>query len=203
MLYKFLRRSGKKYNKRLHAQSGRGFIPGRIGIEKRPLIVDRRERVGDFEVDTIIGTQHQGAIVSLVDRKTKITKLRLLSGKHAYETRDAIVDLLDPIKEHVHTLTADNGKEFSQHVDIAKRLKAQFFFANPYYAWERGLNENTNGLIRQYFSKKCNFTKLTHNQIQTVEYLLNTRPRKSLNFKTPYEFFLQITGKDLNYALQS
>lgn len=202
-LYKHLRCSGKKYNKRRNKCAGRGLIPNRVGIENRPAIVEQKERVGDFEIDTIIGSKHKGAIVSLVDRKTKLTRLGLLSRPAAEETRDSIIELLSPIQEHVHTMTADNGKEFARHMDIGKALQAKVYFANPYHAWERGLNENTNGLVRQYFPKNCNFTKLTHEQVQHVEYLLNTRPRKSLGYKTPIEVFLQLTGVNLNYALHS
>lgn len=202
ILYQNLRHNGKKYNKRRNITSGRGLIPGRIGIEQRPAIVETKERVGDFEMDTIIGSKHRGAIVSLVDRKTKITRLALLARPIAQETSQAVVRSLYPLRSHVHTLTADNGKEFAQHAFMARALEAKVFFANPYHAWERGLNENTNGLVRQYFPKKCDFTKLTHEQVQTVEYLLNTRPRKALNYQTPHEIFLQITGMNLDYALR-
>ena len=202
ILYKQLRHSGKKYNRRRNATAGRGLIPGRIGIEQRPAIVETKERVGDFEMDTIIGAQHRGAIVSLVDRKTKITRLALLSRPLAQETSQAVIRSLYSIRRYVHTLTADNGKEFAQHSAMAKALDVKVFFANPYHAWERGLNENTNGLVRQYFPKKCDFTKLTHEQVQAVEYLLNTRPRKTLNYQTPHEIFLQITGMTLDYALR-
>lgn len=201
-LYKHLRRSGKKYNKRSGKQAGRGLILGRIGIEERPVIVERKERVGDFEVDTIVGAQHHGAIVSLVDRKTKLTLLRLLPKATASETSKAIIELLEPIKDHIYTLTSDNGKEFAQHGYVTKELKAKFFFANPYRSCERGLNENTNGLVRQYFPKKCVFTKLTHSQVKKVEYLLNSRPRKLLKYRTPLEVFLQDTDKNLSYALR-
>jgi IS30 family transposase len=202
-LYKHLRCSGKKYNKRKGKTAGRGLIPNRVCIEKRPEIVDQKERVGDFEIDTIIGSQHRGAIVSLVDRRTKLTKLELLSRKTATLTQRSIIRSLSPIKEHVHTLTADNGKEFAGHVDIAKSLKAVVYFAHPYHTWERGLNENTNRLVRQYFPKKFDFTKLTKKQVKEVEYALNTRPRKTLGYRTPIEVFLQLTGMDLNYALHS
>lgn len=203
LLYKYLRCNGKKYNKRSSKSAGRGLIPNRIGIEQRPAIVEAKERVGDFEIDTIVGAQHQGAIVSLVDRRTKFTKLGLLARATAQETKDAIVKLLDPIKSNVHTMTADNGKEFAQHVEITAALDATVYFANPYHSWERGLNENTNGLVRQYFPKKTDFTTLTHEQVQNVEYLLNSRPRKTLGYQTPFEVFLQLTGRNLNYALRT
>lgn len=151
-----------------------------------------KERVGDLEIDTVIGARHQGAIVTLVD-----TKLGLLTRATANETKDVIVKLLSPIKSHIHTITADNGKEFAKHSEIAQKLSAKVYFTNPYHAWERGLNENINGLVRQYFPKKTDFTKLTHEQVQQVEYLLNTRPRKSLNYRTSLEVFEQLTGKEL------
>ena len=177
------------------------MIPNRIGIEHRPAIVEKKERVGDFEMDTIIGSKHKGAIVSLVDRRTKITRLGLLVNSTAEETKNMVIKLLAPIQNHVLTITTDNGKEFAKHADITTMLNANVYFANPYHAWERGLNENTNGLVRQYFPKNSDFTILSHEQVQTVEYLLNTRPRKSLGYQTPIEVFLQLTGKDLNYAL--
>lgn len=201
-LYKHLRRKGKKYTKRGAKLAGRGLIPGRVGIEHRPEIVTIKERVGDFEGDTIVGANHRGAIVSLVDRVTKVTRLELIQKAGADETHEAIVRALAPIQIHVLTITTDNGKEFARHADTAKRLDAGFYFANPYHSWERGLNENTNGLVRQYFPKGTDFTKITHSKISEVEYLLNTRPRKSLNFQTPHEIFLQKTGKWLSGALR-
>lgn len=200
-MYKNLRRSGKKYNKRGSKMAGRGLIPNRVSIDNRPAEVALKQRVGDFEGDTIVGAGHRGAIVSLVDRKTKLTRLRLISGAKADETAQALIDALRPIKECVHTITTDNGKEFSQHESVAAKLNAKFFFANPYHSWERGLNENTNGLVRQYFPKGCDFTKLTQKQVLEVENKLNNRPRKTLNFNTPNEEFLRLTGIDLFYAL--
>lgn len=201
-IYKHLRRHGKKYNKRGSKLAGRGLIPGRIGIEFRPEIVLTKERIGDFEGDTIVGVKHKGAIVSLVERKTKVTRLALISKAGAEETHGAMVAALTKIQKHVLTITTDNGKEFAKHADTAKSLEAQCFFANPYRSWERGLNENTNGLVRQYFPKGTDFTKITHGKIRDVEYLLNTRPRKSLNFQTPHEIFFASTGINLDYALR-
>jgi len=201
-LFKNLRCNGKKYNRRRNKAAGRGLIPNRVGIEMRPQIVERKERVGDFEMDTIVGAHHKGAIVSLVERKTMMTLLGLLQRATAEETSYMTIKLLTPIKQHVHTLTADNGKEFAKHEMISQELNTAVYFATPYRACERGLNENTNGLVRQYFPKKTDFTKLTQEEIQKVEYLLNTRPRKSLNFKTPNEVFLQSTCINLNYALR-
>jgi len=201
-MYKHLRRRGKKYNKRGSKLAGRGLIPGRIGIEHRPEIVETRERVGDFEGDTIAGVKHRGAIVSLVERKTKVTRLALIPKAGAEETHNAMITALTKLQKYVLTITTDNGKEFAKHADTAKKLDADCFFANPYHAWERGLNENTNGLVRQYFPKGTDFTKITHSEIRDVEFLLNTRPRKSLNFQTPHEVFFTSTGIDLDYALR-
>lgn len=202
-LYKKLRRIGKKYNKRRGKLAGRGLIPNRVGIENRPIEVETKVRVGDFEADTIVGANHRGAIVSLVDRKTKITFLGLISGPKSDETADLIIEKLKPIKKYVHSITSDNGKEFSQHESIAKKLNLLFFFARPYHSWERGLNENTNGLVRQYFPKGCDFTKLTKEQVLAVEKKLNDRPRKTLGYKTPNEELLHLTGINLiNYALR-
>lgn len=179
-LYKHLRRQGKKYNKRGSKLAGRGLIPNRIDIKERPTIVDSKERVGDFEIDTIIGANHKGAIISIVERKTMVIRLKKITRKTAEQSSNATIELLKPIKKYVHTITSDNGKEFANHEVTAQELQAQMFFATPYRSCERGLNENINGLIRQYFPKKCNFSKLTDEQVRNVEYLLNSRPKKSL-----------------------
>jgi IS30 family transposase len=201
-LRKYLRRGGKKYNKRSSKLAGRGLIPNRVDIKERPAIVANKERVGDFEIDTIIGANHQGAIVNITERKTMLTRLKLISKKTSEQTANATIQLLNSIKKHVHTITSDNGKEFANHEMIAQELEAQIFFATPYHSWERGLNENMNGLVRQYFPKKFDFSKITEEALRNVEYLLNTRPRKSLNFQTPYEVFYQLTGINVAYALR-
>lgn len=153
-LYKNLRQRGKKRNKRGSKNAGRGLIPDRLGIELRPMEVNTKERVGDWEGDTIVGKDHRGAIVSMVERKTKIVRLKLINARSAKEAAQATIEILDPFKKNVLTITTDNGKEFSEHKKISAILDAQVYFANPYRSWERGLNENTNGLIRQFFPKK-------------------------------------------------
>ena len=195
LLYKHLRRSGKKYNKRRSNKAGRGCIPNRVGIEERPEIVEKKSRLGDWELDTIIGKGHQGAIVSIVDRASKFTKLVKVSRKTAQEVREAILNKLSPIKEFVLTLTSDNGKEFANHEQIAKDLDGSFFFANPYHSWERGLNEHTNGLVRQYFPKSMSFDEMTQDQVDQVEFLLNHRPRKVLKYSTPAEIFHELASQ--------
>jgi IS30 family transposase len=200
-LYLHLRQRGKKRNKRGAATAGRGLIPGRIDIDERPAIVDKKSRVGDWELDSIVGAKHKGAITSMVERKTKLTKLVLLDGRTSEATKAGIIARLEPLKKHVLTLTSDNGKEFASHGDISENLDAGFYFCHPYHSWERGLNENTNGLVRQYFPKGTDFAKLTAKDVQRVEDLLNNRPRKTLNYHSPNEVFDKLTATSQNYAL--
>lgn len=190
-LYKNLRHNGKKYNKRGSKNAGRGLIPNRIEIDKRPPIVEEKSRVGDWEIDTIIGKNHKGAIVSMVDRHSKLTMLTKVCHKTAEEVKEALITRLRQVQDFVYTITADNGKEFASHVSISKELEADFYFAHPYHSWERGLNEHTNGLVRQYIPKSALFEKVSKEDIQQIEDLLNNRPRKALQFLTPLEVFNQ------------
>lgn len=200
-LYIHLRQRGKKRNRRGAANAGRGLIPGRVDISTRPTIVEAKTRVGDWELDSIIGAKHQGAITSIVERRTKLTRLVLLKGPTSEATREGIIARLEPVKQHVLTLTSDNGKEFAGHRKISEALEAEFYFCTPYHSWERGLNENTNGLVRQYFPKGMDFATLTHAEVQRVEDLLNDRPRKTLNYHSPNEVFEKLTATNHNYAL--
>ena len=143
-LYKNLRHGGKKYNKRSGINAGRGCIPGRIDIDQRPDIVEQKMRIGDWELDTIIGKSHKGAIVTMVDRASKLTKMAICKSKEAVPVTKALTRSLNPVMEFVLTLTADNGKEFAKHANVSNELKADFFFAKPYHSWQRGLNEHTN-----------------------------------------------------------
>ena len=188
-LWTHLRHRGKKYNRRGEKTAGRGLIPGRVDISERPDIVEEKSRVGDWEGDLIIGKDHKGAILSHVDRKSKYTKLALLPDKQADSVQKGCRKTLAKFKKLIKTITYDNGKEFAGHRKIAGMLQCDIYFARPYHSWERGLNEHTNGLVRQYFPKGTDFTKLTQADIQTVEDKLNRRPRKCLEYKTPYEVF--------------
>ena len=188
-LWQSLRRRGKRYNKRAGKTAGRGLIPNRIDISERPAIVARKSRVGDWEGDTVVGAGHKGGLLTLVERKTMLTKIALLSRATAEATRAATVRRLKPVGDLVHTITFDNGKEFASHRRIASALGAKIFFATPYHAWERGLNENTNGLIRDFFPKGTDFSTVTPAEVARVERLLNSRPRKSLGFRSPQEVF--------------
>jgi IS30 family transposase len=190
-LYRHLR-CQKQRRKRYGSYSRRGQLVNRVSIDKRPAVVDIRSRIGDWELDTIIGKGHKQAIVSLVERKSRLTLIHKVERKTAGNVTKAIIHLLKPIAHRVHTMTSDNGKEFAGHETIAKTLEAKFYFAHPYASWERGLNENTNGLIRQYFPKGLSFTTITQDEINRVMDKLNNRPRKCLGIKTPNQVFFGI-----------
>ena len=190
-LYHHLR-CQKIRRKRYGAYSRRGQLINRVSIDERPPIVDRRCRIGNWELDTIIGKGHKQAIVSLTERKSRLTLIRKVGHKSADKVASAILHLLTPLTHRLPTMTSENGKEFAQHETIADRLKARFYFAHPYASWERGLNENTNGLIRQYFPKRHDFTTITQDQIDRVMDKLNNRPRKCLGMKTPNQVFFGI-----------
>lgn len=195
-LYKDLRRRGKRYNKRGSKVAGRGLIPNRRDISERPKIVEEKLRLGDFEGDTIIGKGHRSAIVTIVDRRTKLLKMHLVMNNNATDVGSGICKKLMPLKQFCYTITTDNGREFAHHQMVAKELGIDFFFARPYRSCERGLNENTNGLIRQYFPKGTDFSEVSHDEVYKVECALNNRPRKSLGYRTPREEFILLTGFD-------
>jgi len=189
-LYTYLRHGGKKYNKRNGVNAGRGLIPGRVDISERPAIVQTKSRIGDWEADTVIGTNHSGVIVSLVERHSKVTLLCKVPNKTKESVTAAIISMLTPYKDKVLTITYDNGGEFANHQIIADTLDAQCYFATPYHSWERGLNEHTNGLLRQFVPKKMEFTNVGKEDIAKYQDLLNNRPRKILDFNTPIMVFL-------------
>lgn len=190
-LYKHLRRGKKRYKKRYGSPKRQGPIKNRVWIDDRPKIVDEKIRIGDWEIDTIIGKQQQGAIVTLVERVSKLTLIGEVGTKQPNKVAEQIVKLLMPFKDRVFTLTADNGIEFASHEYIASALDAKVYFAHPYHSWERGLNENTNGLIRQYIPKSSDFKQIELGKIQKVTKDLNNRPRKLLSYATPNEIFEQ------------
>jgi transposase, IS30 family len=192
VLYTHLRRRGKKYNRRGDKTAGRGCIPNRVDIEKRPKIVENKSRLGDWEGDTIIGAKQQGVILSLVDRKSKFTLLAKMKGKYAAQVPDLISKCFKrlPKKVAAHSITFDNGKEFSRHEQITKKTGLNCYFATPYRSWERGLNEHTNGLVRQYCPKGTNLNHYSDEDVQFAEDQLNNRPRKVLGYRTPREVVL-------------
>ena len=190
-LYKNLRRKGRKYRNRGSNKDSRGIIKDRVSIDERPEIIENRDRLGDYEIDTIIGKDHKGAILTINERKTGMVHMSLLNGKNAKELALKVIEELSPYKSRVYSITADNGKEFAEHKMIAKALDIDFYFCHPYHSWERGSNENLNGLIRQYFTKGSSFKNITQKDVKFVENELNNRPRKRLNYKSPYQVYKQ------------
>ena len=187
------RRRGRK--RRRSPEVGR--IPRRVEIDGRPEVINNRERLGDFEGDTIVsGGRNKSVLVTLVDRKSGYLLTGKLSSRTATKTREKIVDLLLPLPaDHRHSITFDNGKEFSEHEALSCSLGVQAFFAHPYCSWERGTNENTNGLVRQYYPKGTNFAEVSHQDLADTTKRINDRPRKRHNYQTPSEvFFNQLSG---------
>jgi len=184
-------RCQKKRRKRYGSYERRGKLKNRVSIDERPAIVDTRQRLGDWEVDTIIGKGQRHAIVSLTERKSRLALMKKVERKTAQAVADVVIELLKSLPVRTHTITADNGKEFADHERIAEDLQANVFFAHPYSSWERATNENMNGLIRQYFPKNRSFATVTENEIEFAMERLNNRPRKCLAFKSPNQVFFK------------
>ena len=189
-LYRHLRVASKPYRKRYGAHDSRGRIKNRVGIDERPAVVDRRNRVGDWEGDTVMGLRRQSALLTMVERKTLYTVIARLTGKRADLLAQATIDSMRHLKDRIKTITLDNGLEFARHEEIAKGLQTDIYFAHPYCSWERGSNENTNGLIRQYFPKGTDFSKVTDEEIKRVMDRLNNRPRATRGGRSPNELLL-------------
>ena len=196
-LYKLLRHKNKKYHKRSNDYKARGVIIDRVMIAERPRIVEKKSRIGDLEIDTVIGKNHVGALVTVVDRKSKFTLIKNVASRQADVVTKALIEMITPIKAITHTITSDNGKEFAYHKEVSAALDVDFYFANPYHSWERGLNEHTNGLIRQYLPKKSEFIDVSKDEIIMIQNRLNHRPRKVLGYKTPYEVFFSEMSRKL------
>ena len=188
-LYRHLRRRPRGYRKRVHKYRKRFGWDTRRPISERPPVVDERSRLGDWEADTIIGRGRKGGILSLVERRSRFCVLEKVPTKAPDAVAEAVCRRLMPVRDKVLTITSDNGAEFRRHERIARALDADFFFADPYSSWQRGTNENTNGLVRQYFPKKTDFHVLSESDIRHANDRLNNRPRKSLGFRTPNEVF--------------
>lgn len=191
-LYLHLRHQNKKYRKRYGSPKRQGPIKNRRFIDDRPVIVDEKKRIGDWEIDTIIGKQQKQAVVSIVERVSKKTILKKVETKTAAKVSEATIAGLKAFPGSVFTITADNGSEFAYHENISKELNTDFYFAHPYSSWERGLNENTNGLVRQYLKKGSSFTGITDEYLAFIADQLNNRPRRSLGYASPNEVFTSI-----------
>ena len=190
LLYRHLRQGHKRYRKGVHSK--RSPILGACSIDERPAIVDSRERLGDWEADTVLGQQGTGVLVTLAERKSRLYLVKRVDNKRADTVRDAIIEMLSPYVEHVHTITFDNGGEFADHKAIAAALNAKAYFAHPYSSWERGLNENFNGLLRQYIPKGKDLRLVSNEEIQRAQMKLNLRPRKCLGFRQPQVVFEEL-----------
>lgn len=193
-------RSQKPHRKRCASgQERHGMIKNRVSIDKRPEIVAQKTRMGDWEGDTVIGKNHKGGLVTLAERKSRYVLAGHIRSKHAEGVTAVTTRLLKPHKEKCHTITFDNGKEFAEHEKMAAELKVDIYFAHPYHSWERGLNENSNGLLRQYFPKGMELVDITEEQVQEAVERINHRPRKVLGFRTPHEVFF---GVEIRYTKQ-
>lgn len=191
ILYKHLRHGHKKRYRKRGAREKRGQIKNKVSIHDRPKIVDNKSRIGDWEIDLVVGQKHKNFIITVVERVSKYTLTAMSEYKDSFSILRAVVKLLNPLKAVVHTITSDNGKEFADHEEIAQTLETKFFFADAYASWQRGLNENTNGLLRQYFPKKSCFASISEIMLKAVQDKLNNRPRKTLDFLTPFQIFSQ------------
>lgn len=187
--YLYLR---KVRRKRYGEPESRGRIRNRVSIEERPKLVSERARFGDWEGDLIMGAEHKGAILTLVERKSKYLCAARMSGKNAEETRANAIRLLCDM--NTETITFDNGKEFAFHEEIGRKLGAKVYFAHPYSSWERGLNEYTNRLLRQYFPKRMDLRKAKESELQRALGEINSRPRKSLNWKSPNDYLAELAA---------
>lgn len=169
----------------------------RVSIEKRPEVVDNKERFEDWEMDTIIGSNQQGAILTLTERKTNLIFIKPLpNGKNAKDLAKILINQLIPYKDFVHTITTDNGAEFAGHLEVTKKLKTPIYFAHPYCSWEKGAIEHANKLIRQFIPKEADLTKYSQNQLTEIQHLINRRPREKLNLKSPKEIFYNFINRN-------
>jgi IS30 family transposase len=185
-----------KLKHRKRPVSGRHVvIKNKVFIDERPAIINNKDRFGDWEIDTIVGKENKGAIVTIVERTTGFFMMkRLPHGKACKGLSEELISMLLPYKKHIHSITADNGSEFADHKTITKKLEAKVYFAHPYSSWERGLSEYTNKLIRQYIPKKTIFKNLNDEEIQAIQVKINRRPREKLGFKTPVEIFYKLAS---------
>jgi transposase, IS30 family len=188
-LYRYLRGARKLRRKRYQHHDSRGRLAGKRHISERPLAAEQRACVGHWEIDTVIGHASKHCIVSLVDRKTGFVQIGKLHARTAAQTTQRTIDLINRQPAAFQTITADNGTEFHSYAQIERATGVRFYFATPHHSWERGTNENTNGLIRQYLPKKFNMANITQHQCNVIANKLNARPRKRFDYQTPAECF--------------
>jgi transposase, IS30 family len=184
-------RCPKPYRKRGSSYERRGKIANQRPIDLRPAHIEKRTQVGHWEADTVVGPHHASAILSIVERKSGYTLLALLPDRTASSALAAMVQLLEPCAHKVKTVTTDNGSEFAWHEQLDAKLDCLSYFCQPYASWQRGTNENTNGLIRQYVPKGRDLRTVDQDELQMIMDRLNHRPRKRLGFKTPHQVFVK------------
>lgn len=189
-LYTHLRTQHRKRKKRSCKKDRRGQISNKVSIHQRPQIVTEKQRFGDWEIDLIEGSAHSGFALTAVERKSAFSLIVKVDNKLPCTIQNKVINALAPYKQLIHTITSDNGKEFANHQTIAKKLQAAYYFADPYSPWQRGLNEYTNKLYRQYLPKKSNLKKYDTQYFVEIQNKLNNRPRKKLNYKTPLQIFI-------------
>ncbi len=187
-LYRYLAHR-KRRRKRGLRRDSRGLILNRVSIADRPAIVAKRKRLGDFEIDLMMGKNHKGALLVMTDRASLMTRLQLLPSKDSGLVEQGIKKRLRPIRHIVKTLTFDNDQAFSQHIAVGKHLKASTYFTRPYTSQDKGTVENRIGVIRRLFPKKTVLTTISKERIKEVEYLINNRPVRKFNYKTPNQVF--------------
>jgi IS30 family transposase len=188
----------KSQYKRHKTDDKRGKMQGITSIQYRPAEVEKRERIGDWESDTILGQRKTGAIGTHVERKTGYLIAFKLESCTSEEFNAATIRAFERIpEEYRRTFTVDRGKEFTLHRELAEALGAKIYFCDPYSPWQRGTNENTNGLLRQFFPKKTSFALIADEDVERAVTLLNNRPRKRLGWLTPAEVFLGICGESV------
>lgn len=190
----------RRYQRHLAKRAGLGKIPHRVGIEHRPAEVGERRHIGHWEGDTVLKGHKESGLVTLVERRSGYLMAARLPRITADGTARAMIRLLTPRRGAVKTITLDNGSEFADHRKVAKALAADTYFCHPYCSCQRGTNENTNGLIRQYFPKGTDFRKITDAELRRVVEKLNDRPRKRLGYRTPAQVFLGESSGALNTA---
>jgi transposase, IS30 family len=188
-LYRHLRGARKLRRKRYQHHDSRGRLAGKRHISERPLAAEQRACIGHWEIDTVIGHASKHCIVSLVDRKSGFVQIGKLNARTAAQTTRRTIDLIHRQPTAFRTITADNGTEFHSYAQIERATGVHFYFATPHHSWERGTNENTNGLIRQYLPKRLSMANITQHHCNVIANKLNARPRKRLDYQTPAECF--------------
>jgi IS30 family transposase len=193
--YKFLPRSVKKRHNRLKTNKNRLKIPNRVSIHDRPEEIEDRKTFGHWEGDTVVGKGQSGYIATVVERKTRLLASGFMKDKRADTCNRAILEAFAYIpNSNIKSITFDNGSEFFHHEALQEALESNTFFADPYSSWQRGTNENTNGILRRFFPKNMDFSNLTQEDVDKVVHKINSIPRKSLGYRTPYEAFFSECG---------